>query len=82
MQTIFAVEKQANKITEGLKTFYKCFLVKKKKKRNVKFTIPTKSLESFSQFLAFSINHLVCRAKNVFIWSSDRPEPELRDRCS
>ena len=80
MQTIFAVEKQANKITEGLKTFYKCFLVKKKKKRNVKFSIPTKSLESFSQFLAFLINHLVCRDKKC--QSSDRPEPELRDRCS
>ena len=63
MLTIFAVKKQANKITEELKTFYKCFLVKKKKekkkKRNVKFSIPTKSLKSFSQFLAFLINHLV-----------------------
>ena len=26
---------------------------------NVKFSIPTKSLESFSHFLAFLINHLV-----------------------
>ena len=62
MLTIFAVKKQANKITEELKTFYKCFLVKKKKlkkKRNVKFSIPTKSFKSFSQFLAFLINHLV-----------------------
>ena len=40
-------------------------------------------LESFSHFLAFLINHLVCRAKKCrFIWLSDRLEPELRDRCN
>ena len=41
------------------------------------------SFESFSQFLAFLLNHREWRAKKCsFIWSSDRPEPELRDRCS
>ena len=39
--------------------------------------------ESFSYVLAFLINHLKWRAKKCrFIWSSDQPEPELRDRCS
>ena len=32
MQMIFAVKRQANKITEGLRTFQKCLLEKKKKK--------------------------------------------------
>ena len=50
---------------------------------NVKFSIPTKNLESFSHFIAFLINHLVWRDKKCrFIGSSDRLEPELRDRCS
>ena len=50
---------------------------------NVKFSIPTKNIESFSHFLAFLINHLVWRAKKGrFIWLSDDLEPELRDRCS
>ena len=33
MQMIFAVKKQANKITEGLRTFQKCLLEKKKDKQ-------------------------------------------------
>ena len=50
---------------------------------NMKFSIPTKNLLSFSHFLAFFINHLVWRTKKCrFIWSSDRLEPELRHRCS
>ena len=38
----------------------------------------------FFTFLSFLINHLVQRAKKKcrFIWSSDRLEQELRDRCS
>ena len=32
---------------------------------NMKFSIPTKNLLSFSHFLAFFINHLVWRTKNV-----------------
>ena len=32
---------------------------------NVKFFIPKKSLESFSDFLPFLINHLVERAKKM-----------------
>ena len=50
---------------------------------NVKFSIPTRNLESFSLFLAFLVNRLVQRAKKCrFVWSSDRLEQELRDRCS
>ena len=30
MQMIFAVKKQANKVTKGLRTFFKCFHEKKK----------------------------------------------------
>ena len=49
---------------------------------NIKFSIPTKNLESFSHFSPFLINHLVWRAKKCrFIWSSDRLEQELHDRC-
>ena len=33
MQMMFAVKNQANKITEGLRTFQKCLLKKKKRKR-------------------------------------------------
>ena len=35
MQIIFAVKKQENKITEGLRTFEKCLLEKKKKKLTI-----------------------------------------------
>ena len=50
---------------------------------NVKFSIPTRNLESFSLFLAFLVNRLVQRAKKCrFVWSSDRLEQDLRDRCS
>ena len=50
---------------------------------NVKFSIPTTNLKSFSHFLPFLISHLELRAKKCrFIWSSDRLEQELRDRCS
>ena len=42
---------------------------------NVKFSILTKNIESFSYFLPFFISHLVERAKKCrFIWLSDRLE--------
>ena len=38
MQMIFAVKGQANKITEGLRTFQRCLLEKKKKIHNFYFS--------------------------------------------
>ena len=35
MQMIFAVKKQANKVTKGLRTFFKCFHEKKKKDKQI-----------------------------------------------
>ena len=50
---------------------------------NVKFSTPTKNLESFSNFLAFFDQSSCMKSKKCrFIWSSDQLEPELRDRFS
>ena len=66
MQIIFAVKKQENKITEGLRTFEKCLLEKKKKKKLTIFTSHERSRSHATNTISTWNFLMVESGKNIF----------------
>ena len=65
MQIIFAVKKQANKVTKGLRTFFKCFHEKKKKDKQI-FTYHERSRSHATNTISTWNFLMVESGKNIF----------------